>query len=51
MDEAIESILNIPGTFSEAISNHPIEVQNAQTKVRNLQLTLEAEVKPIISNL
>lgn len=51
INEAIESILNIPGTFSDAISNHPIEVQNAQTKVRNLQLTLESEVNPIISNL
>ncbi len=51
INEAIESILNIPGTFSDAIINHPTEVQTAQTKVRNLQQTLESEVKPIISNL
>ncbi|HMG16123.1 MAG TPA: imelysin family protein [Saprospiraceae bacterium] len=51
IDEAIESILNIPGTFSDAIFNHPAEVQNAQDKVRALQLSLESEVDPIISNL
>ena len=51
IDEAIMSIETIPGTFSTAIFQHPTDVQNAQTKVRTLQQTLEAEVKPIISNL
>lgn len=51
IDEAIQSIENIPGTFSTAIFQHPDEVQNAQNKVRTLQQTLESEVKPLISNL
>ena len=48
---AINAIESIPGTFTHAIFNETSSVIEAQNKVRNLQLTLESEVLPIISNL
>jgi uncharacterized iron-regulated protein len=51
IDEAINAIEAIQGTFTSAIFNAKPSVENAQTSVRNLQQTLEAEVLPIISNL
>lgn len=51
IDEAIEAIENIEGTFTSAIFNAKPSVENAQQKVRTLQQTLQAEVLPIISNL
>ena len=51
MDAAIEAIEQIEGTFTTAIFVARPSVENAQQKVRNLQLTLESEVLPIISNL
>jgi putative iron-regulated protein len=51
IDEAILAIENIEGTFTVAIFQSPASIQLAQTKVRALQLTLESEVLPLISNL
>ncbi len=51
IDAAIQAITGIPGTFSDAVFNNKTAVSNAQTKVRELQATLEEEVLPIISNL
>jgi putative iron-regulated protein len=51
IDEAIQAIITIPGTFTSAIINDKSSVRNAQQKVRDLQQTLESEVLPIISNL
>ncbi len=49
--EAIAAIEAIPGTFTAAITNDRPAVQNAQTKVSELQLLLESNLKPLISNL
>ena len=51
IEAAIQSITSIPGTFSDAVFNNATAVSNAQTKVRDLQATLEEKVLPIISNL
>jgi putative iron-regulated protein len=51
ISEAIAAIENIQGTFTTAIFNAKPSVENAQLKVRTLQLTLESEILPIISNL
>ncbi len=51
IQEAINAILAIEGTFTSAIFNAPQSVQLAQTKVRDLQQTLEGEVLPIITGL
>lgn len=48
---AITSILNIPGTFTEAISVNRPAIQNAQDQVRLLQLILESELKPLFDTL
>lgn len=47
----IELIENLPGSFSDAVFNHPSNVETCQISVRNLQKTLEQSVLPIISNL
>jgi len=49
--DAIQAIETIPGTFSDAVFNNKTAVSVAQSAVRQLQLTLESEVLPIISNL
>lgn len=51
IDAAITSIENIPGTFSDAVFNAPQAVEDAQTKVRTLQETLESQLTPYISGL
>lgn len=51
IEAAIQSITSIPGTFSDAVFNNATAVSDAQTKVRDLQATLEEEVLPLISNL
>ncbi|HZV68006.1 MAG TPA: imelysin family protein [Saprospiraceae bacterium] len=51
IDDAIAAILAIQGTFTSAIFNAPQSVQDAQTKVRDLQQTLEGEVLPVITSL
>lgn len=51
IDEAITGIENIQGTFTDAIFNAKQSVIDAQNRVRALQLTLESEALPIISNL
>lgn len=51
LEAAISSIENIPGTFSDAVFNSPAAVENAQTKVRDLQQTLESQLIPYISGL
>lgn len=48
---AINAIESIPGTFTAAIFSNRVEVQNAQTQVAALQLLLESQLKPMISNL
>jgi putative iron-regulated protein len=51
---AIDAIQAIPGNFTEAIpANSPTRTaaENAQTKVRTLQATLEGKLTPLISNL
>lgn len=51
IDDAINAIAAIQGTFTTAIFNSPETVQNAQQKVRVLLDTLQAELLPVISNL
>lgn len=51
IDDAINAIGAIQGTFTTAIFNSPETVQNAQQKVRTLLDTLQAELLPVISNL
>lgn len=51
IDAAIAAIENIPGTFSDAVFNAPASVENAQTKVRDLQETLESGLVPFVSSL
>lgn len=51
IQEAITAIINIPGTFTEAISANRAAVQNAQDQVRQLQLILESELKPLFDKL
>ena len=51
IDLAIQSIENIPGTFSEAVFNSPQSVEAAQNAVRELEQTLQQMVVPMISNL
>lgn len=49
--DAISAIEAIPGTFTNAIVNNRVAVQNAQTKVAELKITLENQLVPLISNL
>lgn len=49
--DAIQAIEAIPGTFTDAIENNRAAVENAQTKVRTIQETLESQIRPLISNL
>lgn len=51
IEEAILAILAIEGSFTTAIFDSPATVQNAQTKVRDLQQTLESQLLPLITNL
>lgn len=51
INEAIDAIESIEGTFTTAIFNAKPSVQNARTKVRTLQETLQNEVYPVIDTL
>lgn len=51
IEDAINSIEAIPGTFTDAIINHRTAVQNAQQKVLELQETLQSDLTSLISNL
>ncbi|MBK7442413.1 MAG: imelysin [Bacteroidetes bacterium] len=48
MQNAIDLIDAIPGTFTEAIFENPDAVTAAQESVRQLQETLQSQVKPLI---
>ena len=48
---AISAIEAIPGTFTDAIVNNRIAVQNAQTKVAELLTILESDLAPFITSL
>ncbi|MCO5233183.1 MAG: hypothetical protein LC105_03110 [Chitinophagales bacterium] len=50
-EAAIQAILNINGTFTNAVITQDISVTKAQQAVRTLQATLEEELLPLISNL
>ncbi len=51
IEEAIDAIETIPGTFTDAIVNNRAAVQNAQQKVLDLQETLQSDLTNLISNL
>lgn len=51
IEDAIDAIEAIDGTFTSAIFNAKPSVQNAQSKVRTLQETLQNEVYPVIDAL
>jgi uncharacterized iron-regulated protein len=51
INDAITSIENIPGTFSDAIFRHRAEVGAAQQTVRDLLEVLQAELLPYFRNL
>ncbi|MGV8916151.1 MAG: imelysin family protein [Kaistella sp.] len=51
IDQAINAIDSIPGTFSTAIYTNRPEVIAAQNKVRELQLIIEQKLVPLISTL
>lgn len=51
LNEAITSIDNIPGTFSSAVTSQSTSVTDAKAKIGIVQLTLEAEIRVLISNL
>jgi len=51
IQNSIDAIGAIPGTFSDAVFNNRPAVENAQIKVRELQQILEAEVLPLVSKM
>jgi uncharacterized iron-regulated protein len=51
IEAAIQSILDIPGTFSDAVFQNSDAVETAQQAVRTLQATLEGDVLPTIRDL
>lgn len=51
IQNSIDKIEAIEGTFTAAIFNSPQTVTNAQNEVRDLQQLLESQVLPIITNL
>jgi putative iron-regulated protein len=51
ISETISAIEAIPGTFTDAITNHRAAVQNAQTKVTELHTLLNNQLLPLISNI
>jgi predicted lipoprotein len=51
INSAIDAIINIPGTFTTAITANPQAVQNAQDKVRDLLTTLQGDLLTQINNL
>ncbi len=51
IQNAIDMIGAIPGTFTEAIFANPTEVAAAQDAVRDLQSLMETKLKPVIDEL
>jgi len=51
IQDAIDAIEAIPGTFTDAIENNRSAVSEAQEKVTELFTTLESELIPFVSNL
>jgi hypothetical protein len=51
IQNSIDKIEAIEGTFTSAIFNSPQSVIDAQNEVRSLQQLLESQVLPIITNL
>lgn len=51
IQDAIDAIGAIPGTFSDAVFNNRPAVENAQKKVRDLQHIMQSEVLPLVSKL
>jgi uncharacterized iron-regulated protein len=51
LNEAITAIDNIPGTFSDAVFNSKVAVNEAKDKITVIQTTLESEILPIINKL
>ena len=51
IEDAINAIIAIEGTFTSAIFNAKPSVANAQNKVRDLQETLQNEVYPVVDGL
>ncbi len=51
IDAAINAILAIDGTFTQAITSSRPSIAAAQAAVRDLQETLESELVPLVSNL
>lgn len=50
IDEAIAAIENIPGTFTNAVTNNTASVVAARNKVTELQTLLQSQLKPFIAN-
>ncbi|WP_369048230.1 imelysin family protein [Tenacibaculum sp. UWU-22] len=51
IDQAIQSIEAIPGTFTSAVQNHRSEVEKAIKEVLDVFNVLSSELKPYIQNL
>lgn len=51
IDAAISAIEAIPGTFTDAVTNNRVAVQNARDKVLELQLFIQSKLKPHFNNL
>ncbi len=51
ISEAIDAIIEIPETFTIAITTNRTAVENAQTKVSELQKLLQTKLQPLITNL
>jgi predicted lipoprotein len=51
IQDAIDAINAIPGTFSDAIVNNRPAVVNAQQKVNDLRNLLQTQLIPLVSNL
>ena len=51
ISEAIIAIDNIPGTFSDAVFNNQVAVNEAKNRITMIQVTLESEILPIINKL
>lgn len=50
INEAIAAIENIPGTFTQALTNNTAAVVAARNKVTELQIILQSQLKPYIAN-
>ena len=50
INDAIAAIENIPGTFTQAVTNNTPAVIAARDKVTELQTILQAQLKPFVAN-